>query len=296
MPGSCPRCGGPTKHAFAATDRNRCVTDREFRFERCERCGVIRMLDVPDDLGELYPGDYHASIAPPDLAAAIAAEAPRVALLTRYVEPGRMVELGPSQGVFAAAAKRAGFDVTALELDAECCLRLERDVGVHAIQTAAPETVLPQLAPSRAVVMWHVIEHLPDPWAVLRAIAAHLEPGGILALAAPNPGALQFRLLGPRWMHLDTPRHLTLIPLPALREEAAGLGLELMVATTNDHVGSVLTRVGWQRSLLSPPALRPDARFAWAIGTVLGTLFGPAERRGLRGAAYTAVFRKREPA
>ena len=288
----CPRCGGATAHAFSVADRNRCTSKRVFDYRGCGSCGLIWMLGVPDDLGELYPADYHASIAPPDLAAAVAAEAPRVALVARHVQPGRLVELGPSQGVFAAAAKAAGFDVVGLEMDADCCRSLERDVGVRAIHTDTPEAVLPTLEPSRAVVMWHVIEHLRDPWKVLRAIAAHLEPGGVLAIAAPNPHALQFALFGKRWVHVDTPRHLWLIPLAALREDLAALGFEQLSATTVDPTGLLLNGLGWQRSLLRPPTLRPDPRGAWTMGKVFGGLFGAIERRGLRGAAYTAVFRK----
>jgi len=292
VPRLCLRCGGPSRRAFVATDRNRCVSDRRFEYLCCDVCGVIWMADVPDDLGGLYPSDYHTAMAPADLAAAIVAEAPRLRLLTRHVSPGRLVEIGPSRGVFAAAAKAAGFDVTALELDPECCRHLELNVGVRAINTATPETVLPTLPRSRAVVAWHVIEHVPDPWGLLRVIAARLEPGGVLALATPNPGSLQFRLFGARWLHADTPRHLTLIPLAALRDEAAGHGLELIGTTTTDPVGLALNEAGWQRSFLRPPAQRQEVRFAWTIGRVLATLLGPVERRGLHGAAYTALFRR----
>lgn len=294
VPASCLRCGGVAGRGFSASDRNRCVTPDRFEYARCATCDVVWMTSVPDDPGTLYPADYHTAMEPLDLAAAIAAEAPRVGLLTAHLDTGQLVEIGPSRGVFAAAAKAAGFDVVGLELDAECCRHLEAEVGVRAINTAAPERVLPDLPRSAAVVMWHVIEHVPDPWALLRVSSANLEPGGILALATPNPDSLQFRLLKGRWLHADVPRHLTLIPLATLREEVAGHGLELLGATTNDPVGLLLNEMGWQRSFVSPPAQRPDVRLAWTVGKVLATALGPIERRGMRGAAYTAVFRKRE--
>lgn len=288
----CPCCDGPATPAWIASDRNRAISDARFPYARCDTCGVVWLTEVPDDLGAYYPDDYHASLAPGDLTAAIADERARVELLTAHVQPGRLIEIGPSQGVFAAAARAAGFDVVALEMDAACCAYLEREVGVRAINTAAPEDVLPTLPPSRAVVMWHVIEHVRDPWRVLRAIADNLAPGGVLALATPNPCSLQARLLGAHWVHLDAPRHLTLIPLDALRDEAAGLGLDLMTATTNDPVGVLLNRLGWERSFLRPPAMRPEPRAAYTIGRICTATLGGLERRGLRGAAYTAVFRK----
>jgi 2-polyprenyl-3-methyl-5-hydroxy-6-metoxy-1,4-benzoquinol methylase len=289
---ACPRCSSASAHRFDASDRNRAVTDRRFSYRRCTACDVTWLVDVPRDLESYYPGDYHGFLGADELAVAARAEAPRVAMISRHVDGGQMVEIGPSQGVFSAAARMAGFDVVALEMDEACCRHLSDVVGVRAIRTAAPAEALPDLEPSRAVVMWHVIEHLPDPWTTLRAIAANLEPGGVLAVATPNPESLQARAFGARWVHLDAPRHLTLIPLPALSEELSGLGLELVDSTASDPIGRDLNRLGWERSILRPPALRPNPRFAHSAGRALTAIARPWEERDLHGAAYTAIFRK----
>lgn len=288
----CPRCGGPSTHRFEASDRNRAVTRERFKYNRCRICGVVWLVSPPPSLADYYPGNYHDLLEGRELRKAALAEAPRLAAIARHSVPGRLVEVGPSQGVFASAAKAAGFDVLALEMDAACCRHLADVIGVEAVNTATPATVLPKLPPSRAVVMWHVIEHLPDPWAVLRAAADNLEPRGILALATPNPDSLQQRLFGARWLHVDAPRHLTLIPLSALKDEAGKLGLELLDATTSDTVGRGLNRLGWERSLLRPPTMRPNPRGAHSIGRLLSASMRPWEERHQRGAAYTATFRK----
>ena len=49
------------------------------------------------------------------------------------------------------------------------------------------------------VVLDNVIEHLPDPVAVLRQVAGCLAPGGRCALITPNMESGSFRLLGRRW-------------------------------------------------------------------------------------------------
>lgn len=289
---ACPRCGGPSEHAFDATDRNRAVTAERFTYRRCSVCGATWLVDVPENLADYYPGDYHDFLEGEALASAAAEEAPRIAMLRRHVSAGRLVEIGPSQGVFAAAARGAGFSVTGLEMDEACCRHLGSVVGVEAIQTDDPAAALDGLPPSRAVVMFHLIEHLPNPWEVLRAAAANLEDGGVVMVATPNPNSFQARLLRSRWVHLDAPRHVTLIPLPALHSEAAELGLHMVDATTNDPVGRTLTRMGWQRSLVTAPTLRDSPRFGYTLGQTLTPLFNAFESRGLRGAAYTAVWRK----
>ncbi len=68
--------------------------------------------------------------------------------------------------------------------------RYLRDVaGVDAIESEHPEQAIAELPPSRAVVMWHVIEHLRRPWEVIERAAANLLDGGVLAIATPNPAA-----------------------------------------------------------------------------------------------------------
>jgi 2-polyprenyl-3-methyl-5-hydroxy-6-metoxy-1,4-benzoquinol methylase len=289
---ACPRCGGASEHALEAVDRNRCVSDEVFEYRRCLSCGVLWLLDPPEDLGRYYPGDYHSFLRGAELAAAADAEAPRLGLVTRHVTGGRLVEAGPSQGVFSFAAKRAGFEVTGLELDPACCEHLEHEVGITAINTATPSAALGELPPSRAIVLWHVIEHLEDAWPFVRAAAENLEPGGVLALATPNPDSLQFGIMGARWVHLDAPRHVTLIPLPALTAEAEALGLRRVEATTVDPVGRSLNQMGWQHSFTQPPVLRENPRFSYTVGRMLTPALRPVEERNLRGAAYTAVFQK----
>lgn len=288
----CPRCQGPSVHRFDASDRNRAVSDRRFAYRRCTVCGVIWLQEIPPDLERYYPADYHEFLGGDELAAAAAEEADRLALISRHAEPGQMVEIGPSQGVFAVAARRGGFEVVALEMDEACCRHLRDVVGVQAVKTAEPAVALAGLGPSRAVVMWHVLEHLPEPWSVLAAVAENLEPGGILAVATPNPDSIQARVFGARWVHLDAPRHITLIPLSALGDELQKLGLYLVEATTADQVGRDLNRLGWERSILRPPTLRPDPRLAHTAGRALTSAACRWEEQDLAGAAYTAIFKK----
>jgi 2-polyprenyl-3-methyl-5-hydroxy-6-metoxy-1,4-benzoquinol methylase len=289
--GRCPCCGAQrSSPAFAVHDRNRLTSRHAFRYDRCSSCATLWLRDVPDDLSAHYPADYHDLPGRKKLVGLADAEEPRLALVTEYVRSGRLFEIGPSNGAFSAAARRAGFEVTALEMDAAACEHLVRVVGAQAVNTADPAVALRGLGTADAVVMWHVLEHVPGPLRLLEAIAHSLRPGGVLALAVPNPESLQARMFRRRWVHVDAPRHLTFMPLAALRGAVAPLGLWLASATTVDPVGLQLNALGWERSLVAEPLLRtPPPRFSYTFGR-LGSLLRPVERRGLRGAAYTAVF------
>ena len=117
----------------------------------------------------------------------------KLALIEPHAKSGRLVEIGPGPGTFALAAREAGYDVTGIEMDARSCEHLRASIGVGAVQTDSPAAALAELPRSNVIAMWHVLEHLRDPWACLDAAARNLEPGGVLAVAVPNPGAFQFR-------------------------------------------------------------------------------------------------------
>jgi SAM-dependent methyltransferase len=252
---------------------------------------VIFLADPPDDLGRFYPVDYYS--LPPDglPERALRAERYKLDLIRPYAEGGRLVEIGPGAGAFAFAAKAAGYDVTGIEMDAQACAHL-RAVGVEAIESDSPARSLEGLPPSRVIAMWHVLEHLEDPWAALEAAAANLEAGGIAVIAMPNPRAFQFRIMRAKWPHVDAPRHLFLVPPALLDERARAAGLELVALTSRDRGGLSWNRFGWQYLLMRPRPAKPRLAAALAFGLVAATLMAPIERTDLRGATYTAVLRK----
>jgi hypothetical protein len=288
----CPLCGGRAELAFVATDRNRELGPETFRYRRCSVCGTLSLVDIPADLGRFYPTEYYELPSSGQLAAGAWTEQHKVDLVRRAVEPGALIEIGPGAGMFSYAARQAGFAVTAIEMDARASEHLRDTVGVEAIHSADPAAAIRELPAARAVAMWHVIEHLPDPWEVLAAVAANLEDGGALALAAPNPDSLQFRLLGPRWAHVDAPRHLFLLPLATLTAKAAELGLRRVFVTTSDPAGRHWNRFGWEYAMRRRPAAGPPSRLVSGAALGLTLALRPVEHHALRGAAYTCLFVK----
>jgi 2-polyprenyl-3-methyl-5-hydroxy-6-metoxy-1,4-benzoquinol methylase len=291
---SCPVCGSIAQLLFRIRDVNRRLSDETFTYHRCPSCELIFLAPVPSDLGLYYPSDYYGTRPSlEDLAdAAAVLEGYKLELVRRFVAGGRLLDIGPGLGGFACLAKRAGFDVEVIEMDAMCCSFLSEVAGIRAINSAAVAPALQDEGGYDVITLWHVIEHLPDPWETLAAASSHLQAGGIIVIAAPNPDALQFRLLKRRWAHLDAPRHLFLIPLPSLLRRAHSLGLVPAFRTTTDEGGINWNAFGWRESLgnMTPRAtLRPLAR---AVASGLTHVAAPLERTGLRGSTYTVVLRR----
>jgi SAM-dependent methyltransferase len=289
----CRLCGAASARAFVVADRNRRLGPGLFEYRLCSACASIFIAEPPADLARYYPTDGYGSAderLSPELERR---EQAKLDLLLRFLSPGRIVEIGPGPGLFTRVAKDNGFQVTAIEMDGNYCRQLEEVIGVTAIQSDAPSDVLSTLPPSDAVVMWHALEHLADPWAVLDSSAANLRVGGVLALSTPNPQSLQFRLLRSRWVHVDAPRHLQLIPFNTLERGLRERGLHVLAATTTDPVGKELNLMGWERALRGGSSRAPT-RLSRLGGIGLTVAARAIERRGLAGSAYTALFRRGE--
>ncbi len=291
---ACPNCGSATRPRLTARDRNRNLSDERFPYWQCVRCGVIFLSPVPADIGRFYPADYYALPATRDELVRVSRphEAYKVELLRALAPAGRLVEVGPGIGGFAALAQDAGYAVEVVEMDARASAFLRDTVGVKVHETDDPATALRREAPFDAIAMWHVIEHLPDPFDALRAVAEALVPGGVALIAAPNPAALQFRLFGARWTHLDAPRHLFLIPIPALIDAAGALGLEVVDVTTTDAGALGWNLFGWRETLAHCFRNRYPAHALRLLGSVPAKLAAPLERRGRRGTTYTVALRR----
>ena len=289
----CSSCNGSMQPAFETRDYNRGVSDEIFRYDRCEKCGLISLRNVPEDIGPYYAAGYHML---PRTDAAIEAGAAhdryKIDLVTRFIQKGHLLEIGPSWGAFCLLAKRAGFSVEAIELDPDCCAFLNSRIGVRAIRRNDEAAALAEAAQPDVIAAWHVLEHMRDPWTMVDAAAARLAPGGVLVLALPNPYAYQFRLLGRHWAHVDAPRHVHLIPPEVLRMRAEAAGLKQVLCTTTDHGSLGWNAFGWVYSLphfASGALFKRVLRFA---GRKVALLARIVEEREGKGSAYTAVFRK----
>lgn len=289
---ACRLCGAETRLAFEVGDRNRGLGPTVFRYSLCEDCGSVFMADVPGDLNRYYQADGYGTGADHFVEEFVRREEAKVALVRRFAPSGRLVEIGPGPGMFTRAAVRAGYDVAAIEMDARYCRYLIEELGVQAINSDEPARELPSLAPIQAVVMWHVIEHLPDPWEVVASSAESLESHGVLAISTPNPQSLQFRSLGRHWAHLDAPRHLQLIPHATLVSKLEEQGMRHVLTTTTDPVGLECNRLGWEYAVRGHPARRASSPTSMRLGKLATMILKPVETRGLLGTAYTSLFVK----
>jgi SAM-dependent methyltransferase len=120
---------------------------------------------------------------------------------------GRYLDVGCGSGGALGVAQALGWQVTGIEVDANAAAKARRftcELHVGDVLTAP-------FAAGRfdVVTAFHVLEHVPDPVAVIRRMLGWLAPGGLLIIEVPNAGGLGASLFGKAWSGLELPRHLS---------------------------------------------------------------------------------------
>lgn len=289
----CPYCITESGHYFRSRDYNRRVSQETFNHYLCPQCGLVFISPVPQNLGNYYPQEYYFIPESVDfLENNVENEKYKIEIIQRYIKQGRLLEIGPSLGSFAYLAKKSGFETETIEMDARCSAFLNDRAGIPTVNSSDTCAALKTLKPFDVIAMWHVLEHLANPWETLEAISERINFGGILILAAPNPEALQFRILGRYWPHVDAPRHLMLIPTQLLIDKMARMGMTVELMTTTDEGGLGWNFFGWEyffSNLCKYPKIKMLLR---KFGRIVARLVGPIEKKDGKGSAYTMVFRK----
>lgn len=130
----------------------------------------------------------------------------RLDIIFEYCTGGNLIEIGCAHGFFLDLAEEyfntKGFDISqdainyarnVLNLNAEC-----EDFLIAPIKRNSTDIV----------VMWDVVEHLPNPDLYIKKISSILQEGGIFCLTTGDIGSLNARLRREKWRQIHPPTHL----------------------------------------------------------------------------------------
>lgn len=213
----CPVCGG-THIERAMTCVDYYASSEVFYLCRCEDCGFLFTQDFPAEaeIGAYYETpDY---ISHSDTKEGLMNKVyhwvrnymlkRKAALVAReaHQRTGRLLDVGTGTGYFSDMMQRLGWQVEAVEKNAQARAfakdRFDLDVK--------PAAALQDFAPGSfdVITLWHVMEHLEplnETWDMLNTL---LTEKGVLIVAVPNCCSYDAKKYGAHWAAYDVPRHL----------------------------------------------------------------------------------------
>jgi methionine biosynthesis protein MetW len=190
----------------------------------------------------------------------------------------RVLDLGCASGALGAALKaRQGCEVVGVELDpgyaADAEAKLDRVVCADLEQLARREDLERDLGRFDALIAGDVLEHLVDPWSVLRVFAGLLEPGGSAVVSLPNIrywDTLRQLVLRGTWPRQDfgifDRTHLRWFTLSDARELIEQAGLEVVEVSPQYRIRPIGSRFDSRIRWVDRTKLRGFFAFQYVIG------------------------------
>jgi SAM-dependent methyltransferase len=230
-------CGGEALgHAFDARDLRE-GTLAPARYLRCLGCGTLA-LDCPPETASLSASYEEGEVdpvgppqLPPEPGAArrlLRALSDALALRPHSLPPGdgagrTLLDVGCLGGDKLVEFARRGFQVSGVDLNRGAIARARLLLPEGRFH----EGPLDSLPPGEGfdfIRCDNVLEHVPDPLALVQQARARLRPGGRFFLYVPSGEALSVRLLGGRSVNVWVPWHLHLFSRAGLQALLARAG------------------------------------------------------------------------
>lgn len=182
-----------------------------FSLEECLSCSLVYLNPRPEEteIAAIYPEESYdpfRAIQAGGIPVPNATQEQRARQITRLIHPGKVLDVGCSDGSFLLAMRKLGWECHGIEPNAKAAEFARRRLSIDAAQGTVDEYA--GSCVFDAITFWDVLEHTPSPRKALTAAHRLLSPSGILSLSVPNWDSIERRLFRGNWIALDAPRHV----------------------------------------------------------------------------------------
>ncbi len=215
-PGICPVCGSG---AFS----DGIYRSGKYTVYVCRSCESGYTRPLPETLRSYYPKTYYnlpGTVGRVKELVFRFAQMRRVRWVQSDLKHAEVLDVGCGNGRFGTALSGGGYRVTGIDpfFDGATSTSIRREFLAW--------------SPTRtfdAIVFWESLEHVSDPGRYLAKAVSLLHNGGFVYIEYPRFHALEARIFGRDWFHLDIPRHCTHFSDSGLRLIAQQHGLNVRV-------------------------------------------------------------------
>jgi SAM-dependent methyltransferase len=215
--------------------------------------------------------------------------------LAECIRARTVLDVGCGSGVFLDQAAAHGLMTSGMELN-KASAEVARIRGHRIYQDLlTSDFVKSSEARFDLITFFQVVEHLPDPQAVLRESAKLLSPNGRIVVSVPNFSGLG--LLFPTEPHQWPPHHVTRWRREDLRRLGKNLGLETETLSGDRLYGGAITTFLNLEYKLRKAIVRPTGWITPFNARIAGWLFSKLGLKYLfvaSGLSLYAVYRRRQ--
>ena len=253
----CDLCGSPLGSELF---HDRHPDDGPYRVCFCSTCRIALTVPrpSPEEMNRLYATDRYRTregkrfVAPIERSVTLFNRL-KSRIVTRRRKRGSILDIGCGRGLFLNIMAGEGWRTKGVEFNAETAAYASSVYGIDVITVPDLERI-----PDKefdVITMYHVLEHVERPDALLDTCLRLLKDDGLLFVAVPNIASLQAVAGRSRWFHLDLPHHLyhftTEGLLGLLRRKAFSI-----VALR--HFDPEQNPYGWLQTLLNRSGIRKN--------------------------------------
>lgn len=214
----CPVCEYPdAEKSYELGDRFFGVADGVFSLYCCPSCELLFQdaVQIRDRLASFYPSGYWWR---GDGRLAYLERLYREWVVRndhlRFVQSivadpagSTILEIGCGSGLFVKLARQAGLNAFGLDPSPEA-VEAAHSAGIRWIRQGSVEELIESGETYDTLLLFHVLEHVADPFRYLRSLRRLLRKPGSLIVQVPNRDSFQARIFGRRWYGIDCPRHV----------------------------------------------------------------------------------------
>ncbi|MBG0858096.1 MAG: class I SAM-dependent methyltransferase [Bacteroidales bacterium] len=214
---NCPFCRSEEiRHYLQTSDHF--LTKEPFEIYECTGCGTLFTQNHPEkgNSTRYYAADDYISHDDnaPGFVNSIYRISRKIMLRNKKtlvqrltaLKAGRLLDIGSGTGHFISAMKNAGWSVKGVEVNDKA-----RDYSISrfGVDVISQEQIsaLPT-SDFDCITLWHVLEHLHEPFKYVSEIQRLLKPEGICVAALPNCDSYDAHHYREFWAAWDVPRHL----------------------------------------------------------------------------------------
>jgi len=287
--------------------------DETYDYHRCSHCGLIYQHPLPsnEEIAQFYPDSYsiyqqpgktsysrrmlqtlkntmgyhHLEVPEHRRLFASLRRAKPIDNIIPFVPGGAVLDIGCGNGEHLLRLRAIGWRCQGVEFNEKAvaiCRQHGLDVHHGDIESAGFSSESFDFVTAN-----HLIEHVPDPHALMDEIARVTKPGGAVLIRTPNSQSIGRRWFGNYWFANEVPRHLMLYSAQNLQLLAARHGLQLEMMATPVKPKLLLRSLDYRLGNTAKP-LEKRMLMKW-----LSRFYIPFASLKGRGDELFAMFKKR---